>query len=92
MAKQLNGADLVMTFYQLALKWLAYAAILLTLFSVLTAVFVYYELHFGSCQSGGAGCETYLATLYAAGIGVVGFSLSALAALMIKRSFDRSGD
>lgn len=71
----------------LALKWLTLALVTLALFSAATAIYMYYTMNFGSCTAGGPGCETNLATLYAAGIGIVGFSVSAFAAHTIGKGF-----
>ncbi|MEO0607383.1 MAG: hypothetical protein AAFY82_04070 [Pseudomonadota bacterium] len=77
----------------LALKWLAYALVALAFFSAATAIFMYYTLNFGACTGGGDGCQTNLAALYAAGIGIVGFSVSAYAAHVIGKGFrDQEGD
>ena len=67
------------------LKWMTIALVLLALFSALTAIFMYYRLNFGACRTGGESCITDRATLYAAGIGIVGFATSALAAHLIGR-------
>ena len=71
----------------LALKWLARALFALAVFAALTAIYMYYTLNFGSCAEGGATCNTNLATLYASGIGTVGFSVSAYAANIIAKGF-----
>ena len=76
----------------LALKWLSYALIALAVFSALTAIYVYYSLNFGTCTQGGPDCSTHIATLYASGIGIVGFSVSAYAAHMIGNGFRGSGE
>lgn len=79
-----------MIWLHLVLKWLTFALFFLALFSALTALYIYYDLHYGSCQTPSDQCVTHLATLYASGIGVVGFSVSGLAALVIKRGFEAS--
>ena len=71
----------------LALKWLGRAMIALAAFSALTALYMYYTLNFGGCADGGDGCGTHLATLYAAGLGIVGFSVSGYAAFVISKGF-----
>lgn len=71
----------------LALKWLGRAMIALAAFSALTALYMYYTLNFGGCAEGGDGCGTNLATLYAAGLGIVGFSVSGYAAFVISKGF-----
>lgn len=76
----------------LALKWLSRAMFALAVFAALTAIYMFYTLNFGSCADGGPSCNTNLATLYAAGIGIVGFSVSAYAASIISKGFDDSGD
>lgn len=76
----------------LALKWLARALFALAVFAALTAIYMFYTLNFGSCAEGGPSCNTNLATLYAAGIGIVGFSVSAYAANVISNGFDDSDD
>ncbi|MCR9077475.1 MAG: hypothetical protein NXH78_00120 [Hyphomonadaceae bacterium] len=76
----------------LALKWLSRAMFALAVFAALTAIYMFYTLNFGSCAEGGPSCNTNLATLYAAGIGIVGFSVSAYAANVISKGFDDSGD
>ncbi len=78
----------------LALKWLARALFALALFSALTALFMYYSLNFGSCSEGGPACNTQLATLFASGIGIVGFAVSGYAAHIIGKGFapDGNGD
>lgn len=76
----------------LGLKWLAMALLALAVFSALTAIFMYYTLNYGACAEGGPDCGTNLATLYAAGIGIVGFSVSAYAAHVIGKGFRQSGD
>ena len=70
----------------LTLKWTMYALIALAFFSALTAIYMYYTLNFGACKAGGEGCYNNLATLYASGIGIVGFSVSALTAFIIRRN------
>ncbi len=77
----------------LALKWFARAMFALAVFSALTALYMYYTLNYGSCTEGGPTCNTNIATMYAAGIGIVGFSVSAFAANIISKGFqtqDRS--
>ena len=81
-----------MIFLQLMLKWLGLALFLLALFSALPAIYIYYALNFGSCQSGGEHCGSHIATLYASGIGIVGFSVSGLAAAIIRRGFQQQQD
>lgn len=76
----------------LALKWLAMALFALALFSALTAIYMYYTLNYGACSEGGPDCATSLATLYAAGIGIAGFSVSAYAAHVIGKGFRQNGD
>lgn len=76
----------------LALKWLARALFALAVFAAFTAIYMFYTLNFGSCAEGGPSCNTNLATLYAAGIGIVGFSVSAYAANVISNGFDDSDD
>ena len=71
----------------LALKWLTVALVALAVFSAATAIFMYYTLNFGACTEGGPSCDTNLATLYASGLGIVGFSVSAFAAHMIGKGF-----
>lgn len=71
----------------LALKWLARAMFALAVFAALTAIYMYYTLNFGSCAEGGPACNGNLATLYASGLGIVGFSVSAYAAMMISKGF-----
>lgn len=70
----------------LTLKWTMYALIALALFSALTAIYMYYTLNFGGCKNGAEGCYNNLATLYASGIGIVGFSVSAFTAFIIRRN------
>ena len=74
------------------LKWVTIALVLLALFSALTALYMYYTLNFGACSTGGEGCEINIATLYAAGIGIVGFSTSALAAFITAKRFRDTED
>ena len=76
----------------LALKWLSRAMFALAVFAALTAIYMFYTLNFGTCAEGGPSCNTNLATLYAAGIGIVGFSVSAYAANVISNGFDDSDD
>lgn len=71
----------------LALKWFARAMFALAAFSALTAIYMYYTLNYGGCADGGEACGTNLATLYAAGLGIVGFSVSGYAALIISKGF-----
>jgi hypothetical protein len=71
----------------LALKWLSRALFALAVFAALTAIYMFYTLNFGSCREGGPACNTNLATLYASGIGIVGFSVSAYAAHIISKGF-----
>ncbi len=71
----------------LALKWFARALFALSVFSALTAIYMYYTLNYGSCINGGEACNSNLATLYAAGIGIVGFGVSAYASNRIAKSF-----
>ncbi len=75
----------------LALKWLSRALLALAIFAAITAIYMYYTLNFGGCAEGGPECNMNLATLYAAGLGIVGFSVSAYAAHMIGKGFERSG-
>ena len=74
----------------LALKWLGRALIALAAFSALTAIYMYYTLNFGACADGGESCGTNLATLYAAGLGIVGFSVSGYAAFVISKGFSEN--
>ncbi len=76
----------------LALKWLSRALFALAVFAALTAIYMFYTLNFGSCAAGGPSCNTNLATLYAAGIGIVGFSVSAFAAHIIAKGFGHPDD
>lgn len=76
----------------LGLKWLSRALFALAVFAALTAIYMFYTLNFGGCAEGGPDCATNLATLYAAGIGIVGFSVSAYAAHIIAKGFDEAGD
>ena len=76
----------------IALKWLARAMFALAVFSALTAIFMYYTLNFGACADGGPACQTNVATMFAAGIGIVGFSVSAYAAHLIGKGFRGDGD
>lgn len=76
----------------LALKWLSRALFALALFSALTAIYMYYTLNFGSCVDGGPTCNTNLATLYAAGLGIVGFAVSGYAAAVISKGFADADD
>ena len=71
------------------LKWMTIALALLAIFSALTAIYMYYTLNYGGCVDGGEGCQTNLATLYAAGIGIVGFSVSAFSAYIVWKRFER---
>ena len=71
----------------LALKWMARAMFALAAFSALTAIYMYYTLNFGTCAEGGELCGNNLATLYASGIGIVGFSVSGYAAHIISKGF-----
>lgn len=64
----------------------------LAVFSAITALYMYYTLNFGACADGGDGCATNLATLYAAGLGIVGFSVSGYAARVISKGFSESPD
>lgn len=74
------------------LKWITIALLLLALFSALTALYMYYSLNFGACTEGGEGCQTSLATLYASGIGIVGFGTSAFAAFITAKRFKDTED
>lgn len=77
----------------LALKWLSRAMLALAVFSALTALFMYYTLNYGTCANGGETCTTNLATMYAAGLGIVGFSVSGYAAHVIAKGFSEdAGD
>lgn len=76
----------------LALKWLSRALFALAVFAALTAIYMFYTLNFGRCAEGGPSCNTNLATLYASGIGIVGFSVSAYAAHVISAGFGRADD
>lgn len=71
----------------LALKWLSRAMFALAVFAALTAIYMFYTLNYGGCADGGPTCNTNLATLYAAGLGIVGFSVSAYAAHLISKGF-----
>lgn len=71
----------------LALKWFGRAMLALAVFSALTAIYMYYTLNFGACVDGGETCGTNVATLYASGLGIVGFSVSGYAAFMISKGF-----
>ena len=59
----------------------------LAAFSALTALYMYYTLNYGACADGGETCATNLATMYAAGLGIVGFSVSGYAAQVIAKGF-----
>lgn len=76
----------------LALKWLSRAMFALAVFAALTAIYMFYTLNYGGCAEGGADCNTHVATLYAAGIGIVGFSVSAYAAHIIAKGFEDAGE
>ncbi|NQY15507.1 MAG: hypothetical protein HRT81_16880 [Henriciella sp.] len=76
----------------LALKWFGRAMLALAVFSAITAIYMYYSLNYGDCSAGGEGCETHLATLYAAGLGIVGFSVSGYAAHIISKGFAQDTD
>lgn len=76
----------------LGLKWLSRALFALAVFAALTAIYMFYTLNYGSCAEGGSSCNTNLATLYAAGIGIVGFSVSAYAANLIGKGFEAPED
>jgi len=76
----------------LALKWMARAMFALALFSALTAIYMYYTLNFGECAVGGPECNTHLATLYAAGLGIVGFAVSGYAAHVIGKGFAENAE
>ena len=69
------------------MKWFARALFALALFSALTAIYMYYSLNYGGCTQGGTACATNLATMYAAGFGIVGFSVSGFAAHVIGKGF-----
>lgn len=71
----------------LALKWMARAMFLLAIFSALTAIYMYYTLNFGACTEGGPTCNSNVATLYASGLGIVGFAVSGYAAQVISKGF-----
>lgn len=71
------------------LRWITIALVLLALFSALTALYMYYSLNFGACTEGGERCQTSLATLYASGIGIVGFSVSAFSAYTVWKRIER---
>lgn len=71
----------------LALKWMARAMFALAAFSALTAMYMYYTLNFGACAAGGPNCGNNLATLYASGIGIVGFAVSGHTAHIISKGF-----
>ncbi len=76
----------------LALKWMARAMFALAVFSALTAIYMYYTLNFGGCTEGGPECNTNLATLYASGLGIVGFAVSGYAAHVISKGFANSAE
>ena len=76
----------------LALKWMARAMFALALFSALTAIYMYYTLNFGSCVEGGPNCNSNVAALYAAGLGIVGFAVSGYAAHVISKGFSNQND
>ena len=76
----------------LALKWMARAMFALAVFSALTAIYMYYTLNFGSCTGGGPTCNANVATLYASGIGIVGFAVSGYAAHIIAKGFAKQQD
>lgn len=76
----------------LALKWMARAMFALAAFSALTAIYMYYTLNFGSCAEGGPTCNTNVATLYAAGLGIVGFAVTGYAAHVISKGFSDQHD
>ncbi|MBR9835506.1 MAG: hypothetical protein GYB42_10050 [Alphaproteobacteria bacterium] len=73
----------------LALKWLARALVALMAFSALTTVYAWYELNVGACKAGCATEQTLEAFQYVGLIGLFGFSMSALAAFLIRRYFQR---
>ena len=74
---------------EMALKWFGRAMMALAAFSAVTAIYMYYSLNHGACAAGAEGCETNLATLYAAGLGIVGFSVSGYAAHIISKGFSQ---
>ena len=76
----------------LALKWMARAMFALAVFSALTAIYMYYTLNFGGCAEGGPECNTNLATLYASGLGIVGFAVSGYAAHVIGKGFANNAE
>lgn len=76
----------------IALKWLGRAMLALAVFSALTALYMYYTLNYGACASGGETCATNIATMYAAGLGIVGFSVSGYAAQVIAKGFSQDAD
>ena len=76
----------------LALKWMARAMFALAVFSSLTAIYMYSTLNFGSCVEGGPTCNTNVATLYAACLGIVGFAVSGYAAHIISKGFSNQED
>lgn len=76
---------------EIALKWLAIALGALTAFSALTAIYAWYELNIGACKSGCETGQTLEAFQYVGLIGVFGFTMSALAAVIIRKYFQRMG-
>ena len=69
------------------LKWMTIALTTLAIFSALTALYGLYELNTGACSDGFETANTFSAYMYVGLVGVTGFSVSALAAHMIGKSF-----
>ncbi|MDJ0922428.1 MAG: hypothetical protein QNI84_14965 [Henriciella sp.] len=76
----------------LMLKWLTIALVMLTAFSAATALYSFYVLKLGSCADGCAEARSWTALTYVGVLGLFGFSISAIAAHVIGKSFRRTGD
>lgn len=71
----------------LALKWMTIAIGTLAVFSALTCLYGFYELKLGACRNGCARAQDFETYMYVGLVGAVGFSVSAWAAFMIRKSF-----
>ena len=76
----------------LMLKWLTIALVVLTAFSAATALYSLYVINLGPCANGCEDERTWTALTYAGLLGLFGFSISAIAAHVIGRTFRQSGD
>jgi len=63
----------------------------LAFISAVMALYMYYRINSGVCAAQTEACTHSVATLYASGLGIIGFSLSGLFALIMHSQPDSKG-